>query len=33
MPPATTDISSVASGHTETCSGEPMNCCWVCSLM
>ncbi|KAG1535983.1 hypothetical protein G6F50_015185 [Rhizopus delemar] len=34
MPPATTDISSsVANGHSETSSGEPMNCCWVCSLM
>ncbi|KAG1440755.1 hypothetical protein G6F57_018922 [Rhizopus arrhizus] len=29
MPPATTDISSsVANGHSETSSGEPMNCCW-----
>ena len=32
MPPATPAISSnMANGPSETCSGEPMNCCWVCS--
>ena len=33
-PPARMIISSsVPSGHSDTASGAPTNCCWVCSLM